>query len=106
VIEAIMMNQKSDIILKTGLMEIRLDIPQYDKTNGLISLWEDGFEINVEESNGQILISANRAGLISLAIQLLTLSQDDVPIGCHFHYDSHNSLEDYSKALIIEKRGE
>jgi hypothetical protein len=80
-----------------------LDIPKYDKNSGLSSHWEDGFEINVNESDGSILISANKPGLISLAVQLLTLAQGTVPVGCHFHYDSGNCLEEGSNEFIIQK---
>ena len=80
-----------------------LDIPKYDKNSGLHSHWEEGFEISVKESGSSILISANKAGLVSLAIQLLTLAQDAVPVGCHFHYDSYNSLKSESNELVIEK---
>lgn len=86
-------------------MVIMLEIPEYDKTEGLKSHWEYGFEITVNESKNNILISANKAGLISLAIQLLTLAQDTVPPGVHIHYDEHNSLENGSKELVIEKIG-
>ncbi len=48
-------------------------------------------------------LSANKAGLTSLAIQLLTLAQDNVPAGCHIHYDKFNSLEDGSIELVIQK---
>jgi hypothetical protein len=84
-------------------MEIKLEVPPYDKETGLTYHWEDGFEIAVNQSDGEILISANKTGLISLAIQLLTLAQDNVPIGCHFHYDDYGSLEEGSKELIIQK---
>jgi hypothetical protein len=42
--------------------------------------------------------------LISLAIHLLTLAQENVPVGSHCHFDEHNSLEHGSKELIIEKK--
>jgi hypothetical protein len=84
-------------------MEIKLDIPPYRSETGVVADWEDGFEIAVNATDGPVLISANKAGLISLAIHLLALAQDDVPIGCHFHFDEHNSLEDGSKELIIGK---
>ncbi|RZK58814.1 MAG: hypothetical protein EOO91_07140 [Pedobacter sp.] len=82
-------------------MEIKINIPDY---NGVLqSNWEDGFEIKTIFSNEEIVISANKAGLISLAKQLLTLAQDTVPTGCHFHFDEFNSLEENSKELIIQK---
>jgi len=85
-------------------MEIKVEIPQYDKNSGLSNHWEYGFEINVKESNDGLVILANKAGLISLAIQLLTLAQEGVPQGSHFHYDDSNSLEDGSRALVIQKK--
>ena len=47
--------------------------------------WVDGFEIKVVAENGEIVIFANREGLLSLAKQLMTLA-DGVP-GDHIHYD-------------------
>jgi len=84
-------------------MEVILNIPDYNIDQGLKYEWEDGFEIKTTILNETIIISANKAGLISLAMQLLTLAQDNVPIGHHFHYDDYNSLEQESKELIIQK---
>ena len=63
--------------------------------------WVDGFEIKVVAENGEIVIFANREGLLSLAKQLMTLA-DGVP-GDHIHYDEQNSLEEGSVELIIER---
>ena len=63
--------------------------------------WIDGFEIRVKDDNDEIVISANREGLLSLALQLADLA--DEPQGSHIHYDEDNSLEEGSKELIIEK---
>ena len=65
--------------------------------------WVDGFEIRVTVDGGEALISANREGLLSLAKQLAALAE--APPGCHIHYDSCNSLEDGSAAMIVEKLG-
>lgn len=62
--------------------------------------WVDGFEIKVVIENDQIVISANREGLLSLAKHLTALS-DGVP-GDHVHYDENNSLEEGSDEMIIE----
>ncbi len=63
--------------------------------------WMDGFEISVKEDRREVVISANREGLLSLANNLITLAQKE---GCdHFHLDEHNSLEEGSVELIIEK---
>ena len=63
--------------------------------------WIDGFKIMVSVENSEIVISANKEGMMSLAKQLTELAEG-VP-GDHIHYDEHNSLEDGSKELIIER---
>ena len=62
--------------------------------------WVDGFEIKTAIENGEIVISANREGMLSLAKQLTALA-DGAP-GDHIHYDAYNSLEDGSADMIIE----
>lgn len=64
--------------------------------------WEDGFEIAVEIQGGEVVLSANEAGLRSLANHLIALA-DDESRGAHFHLDENNSLEDGSAELIIQK---
>ena len=63
--------------------------------------WVDGFEIKTTVNSKEIVISANREGLLSLARQLTALA-DGVP-GDHIHYDEHNSLEEGSAEMIIER---
>lgn len=63
--------------------------------------WEDGFEIRAIVREGEITLSANREGMISLANILLELAGEKS--GTHVHLDEHNSLEDGSHDLIIEK---
>ena len=63
--------------------------------------WVDGFSIKVKVESGNVVISANKEGLLSLAGQLKTLADEGV--GSHCHYDEYNSLEDGSCELIIEK---
>ena len=62
--------------------------------------WEDGFSIRTSLYEDEMTISANRAGLISLAKSFLALA-DGVP-GDHFHLDVYNSLEEGSSPLVIE----
>ena len=64
--------------------------------------WVDGFEIKAVAEKGEIVISANREGLLSLAKQLTALAEG-VP-GDHIHYDAYNSLEEGSAEMIIEIR--
>ena len=63
--------------------------------------WVDEFTIKVRVESGNVVISANKEGLLSLASQLKALADEDA--GCHCHYDEYNSLEDGSCELIIEK---
>ena len=63
--------------------------------------WHDGFSVKVKAGNGEVCISANREGLLSLAKQLSEMAEMDV--GTHVHYDEYNSLEEGSAQLIVEK---
>lgn len=63
--------------------------------------WIDCFTIKVKVESGNVIISANKEGLLSLASQLKNLA--DEAAGSHCHYDAYNSLEDGSCELIIEK---
>lgn len=62
--------------------------------------WVEGFEIRAVVENNEIVISANKAGLLSLAKQLTALAEG-VP-GDHIHYDEYTSLEKGSSDMIIE----
>ena len=65
--------------------------------------WEDGFTIVTRvDADGAIVISANAAGLRSLAHHLMALA-DEESTNSHFHLDEYNSLEDHSVELIVEK---
>ncbi len=63
--------------------------------------WENGSIITVKVVNEEVVISANKEGLLSLAKQLSQLAQQDQ--GSHIHYDKYNSLEEGSIDLIVEK---
>lgn len=62
--------------------------------------WEEGFEIRSVIHDGEVTISANRAGLLSLAGILTKLANESS--GAHVHLDEDNSLEDGSVPLVIE----
>ena len=84
-------------------MKISIDVPDYDTNTGLIDYWENNFSIRTAYTGDEFLLQANKEGLVSLAIQLLALAQDNVPAGVHFHYDSYGSLEDGSVNFVIDK---
>lgn len=64
--------------------------------------WKEGSVISVRIlGSGEVTISANREGLLSLAGQLRALAEG-MP-GDHIHYDEFNSLEEGSSALIVER---
>ena len=84
-------------------MIIHVNVPDYTPATGLKNNWESGFEISVKKQIDAICISANRAGLMSLANFFLTLAQENVPPGCHMHLDEYGGLEEGSIELIIVK---
>ncbi len=84
-------------------MTINVNIPDYDG-NGLDIIWEDNskYAINIEQNN--VVISANKQGLISLAKQMLYMAYNDLPKGSHVHYDSFfTKMELEIIELVIEK---
>ena len=64
--------------------------------------WVEGSEIRVTYTDGTVLISANREGLLSLAAHLTALA-GEAP-GTHIHLDAYNSLEDGSEELILYRK--
>lgn len=83
-------------------MNKEIEIIPYDTNKGIELFWEPDSKINVKSDN-EVLISANKQGLISLASHLLSLAQDEITTGTHIHLDEFNSLEDGSCNLVIEK---
>ena len=61
--------------------------------------WVDGACIRVNDDHGEVVISANKEGLLSLARQFAALAEE-AP-GCHIHYDEYNALEEGSAELIV-----
>ncbi len=84
-------------------MKVEIEVPDYDARQGVHLEWEDGFTIDAQLQDRALHITANTAGLISLARLLLTLAQSNVPSGCDVHLDESNALEDNACELIIEK---
>ena len=84
-------------------MELKIDVPDFNTKTGINYKWERNFVIETGCESNQIVIKANKEGLVSLANHLLNLAQEPVPIGYHMHFDDINSLEDGSLELIVEK---
>ncbi len=63
--------------------------------------WLDGCKIFVNTDDEEVIISANREGLLSLSGQLQALAEG-AP-GDHIHYDVYNSLEEGSSEMIIQR---
>ena len=60
-------------------------------------------KIDKEKNKENIVISANKEGLLSLANHLVNLAQYDIPVGSHIHLDQYNSLEKGSNDVIFQK---
>ena len=84
-------------------MKIEVEIHPYSPHEGTCLSWEDDFVILVKKEGDEVILQANKAGLISLTNHLLNLAQDDVPVHEHIHLDEENSLEEGSLPIIIEK---
>ena len=82
-------------------LKIEIDVPDY--SNGLRMEWEDDWVISSKIDDETVIITANRPGLVSLARLLLTLADEQVPSGNHWHLDTYCGLEEGSCELIIEK---
>lgn len=84
-------------------MDMEIVVPEYNVNTGLRLCWSDGYSIKISTNDNEIIISANREGLLSLANHLLNLAQANVPCGTHIHLDEYDSLEVGSQSIIIEK---
>ena len=84
-------------------MDMEIVVPEYNVNTGLRLCWCDGYSVKISTNDNEVIISANREGLLSLANHLLNLAQTEVSCGTHIHLDEYNSLEDGSLDLIIEK---
>lgn len=82
--------------------EILVSVPRYE--NGLGSPPTDDDVISVHIEREEVIIWANPSGLHSLALRLLSLAEENVPDGYHFHLSSLYGLEEASNALILGRR--
>ena len=84
------------MIIEDRNIESRLEVPKH-----MIISWNDGFKIEVKTTDNEVVISANKDGLLSLSQHFAALAEETP--GSHIHYDEYNSLEKGSADLIIEK---
>ncbi len=91
------------------LKEIEMEIPNYAPSYGVVPVGSDRdyiLAVQIAGSPQEVTITADKEGLIVLARHLLTLAQDDVPSGCHIHYDDYSSsglLEKGSRSMVVNK---
>ena len=65
--------------------------------------WEDDSEIGVRvEEDGAVVLSGNKAGLLTLSRMMADLAECEA--GEHVHLDEGNGLEEKSGELILEKK--
>ncbi|MBR5251846.1 MAG: hypothetical protein IKV52_03375 [Oscillospiraceae bacterium] len=84
-------------------MKITLDLHEYEG-NGRYMEWEKDATYSIDVLDNEVVLVANKQGLISLAKQMLYMAYNDFPAGTHFHYDSffaQNPASDYE--LTVEK---
>ena len=86
-------------------MKITLELPDYDGRATDV-IWEEDASVRLDAGHGEIVLSANRAGLTALAKQMLYLADESVPAGCHVHYDDAFLDADAGVELIVEKRAD
>lgn len=85
-------------------MRIEVEIPEYNPEQGLVPIGvEPDTIIGAKQLDNIFYVSANKAGLISLAIHLLALAQDDTPIGREILYGEWNWLAEGSEIMIVRK---
>ncbi len=85
-------------------MKAEIVFNEYERNTGFVYTWYNNFSIKSEICNDTIHIEANKEGLLSLAANLISLAQDEVPEGTHIELDDYNSLEENSKNLIFERK--
>lgn len=91
------------LMIEVIYMRITVNLPDYDG-NGLDVIWEDESNYILDVNEHDIIISANKHGLISLAKQMLYMAYNDLPTGSHVHYDEFfTKMPTSNYELIIQK---
>ena len=90
------------------LKQIEIEIPAYTSSYGVIPVGSDESSIlDVQVMGGssqEVMITADKEGLILLARHLLTFAQDDVPLGCHMVLSTHFLLSSERARAIRSSR--
>ena len=87
-------------------MHIELSIPNYDG-NAIDVIWEKSAHYSIQTYENQVVLSANKDGLISIAKQMLYMAYNNLPYGSHVHLDSFfTKSENIEENLIIELESE
>ena len=82
-------------------MTITLDIPEYDEL-ALDVIWSNNAEYNLAIFDDEIVLKANKEGLLSLAKQMLYFAYNNVPDDSHVHYSSFFTGREQKNELTIE----
>lgn len=83
-------------------IKYELDVPAYEG-EGIRTEWLDDSRVFVDLFDDGVYIKANKDGLITLAMHLLTMASNEITSGMHLHYDVYGGLEEGSIELLIEK---
>ncbi|MBR2972099.1 MAG: hypothetical protein IKC61_04135 [Clostridia bacterium] len=67
-------------------MKIEIDLPDYE--DGIDVFWDTDAKMSLHLEENHMVLSMNNVALLSLAKQLIYLSQDSVPEFSHIHYDN------------------
>ena len=84
-------------------MKVTLDIPDYDE-NSIDVIWETGSKYTINIADNNVVISANKNALVSIAKQMIYMAYSNLPKGSHIHYDSFfTKMNEEEYELVIEK---
>ena len=84
-------------------MRYLIEVPEYTPERGVLTEWEEGSKVAVRVDGKQVVVTANVAGLRSLARHMLVLAQDGMPPGRHIHMDDWSGLAAGSGSVTIER---
>ena len=84
--------------------KIEISFEKYNNQISVLGDWELDSKVVVKigKEESLCIVSWNKEWLLSLAQHLVSLAQDWVPKGSHFHFDEL-CLQNWSKELIIER---